>query len=113
MEEPSDLISLSQEEVEAVAEEEAEAEVEASEIEVAEAVASVEVEDLVVAEVETEVEEEEEEAEALVHQEEDSNMTPMAHLTAPCYERFERHRVAESKYNNINPSCFWLPIVAS
>jgi hypothetical protein len=120
-EELSDLIFLSPEEEEAVvAVEEAEAveasvEVEVSEeIEVVvEVVASVEAEDSEEEEVEIEVVEEEEEVEALVHQEEDSDTTPVELLTVKCYERFLRHRVAESKYNNYNPSYFRLPIVAS
>ena len=120
MEELSDLIFLSQEEAEAaVAVEEVEvalveaveetevAEAEASAEEEAEASEEAEVEASVEAEVEAEVEV------SVAHQEEDSNMTPLAHLTAKCYEHFERHRVAESKYNNNNPSfifgCLLLP----
>ena len=117
MEELSDLIFLSQEEAEAaVAEEEAEV-ASVEEIEVAEAEASAEeeaeasVEAEAVASVEAEVEAEVEVS--VAHQEEDSNMMLLAHLTAKCCEHFERHRVAESKYNNYNPSfifgCLLLP----
>ena len=60
-------------------------------------------------EAETEVEEEV----SVVHQEEDSITMPVDQATVKCCERFERRFVAESKYNNYNPSfifgCLLLP----
>jgi len=128
MEELSDLIFLSQEEAEAAVAEvevevasveiEEEAEAEASVEEEAEASVEIEVEASeeeaeVEVSAETEVEAEAEEEASVVHQEEDSITTPVAHQTVKCCERFERHHVAESKYNNYNQSfifgCLLLP----
>ena len=68
----------------------------------AEAVAEIEAEASEVEEAETEVEVEV----SVDHQEEDSNTTPTAHPTVKCCEHFERHFVAESKYNNITHLLF-------